>query len=114
MPCASNVGPTSVTPTRPSSGGAAARASSWLYIATCVTDAPRPPYSTGQWMPTQPPACSVRCHSRSASASARVVATSTRGARMLAQPRPQLVTQLVASRIVRQANPQNTNPQTCV
>ena len=36
----------------------------------------RPPYSTGQWIPTHRPACRVRCHSRSASASSGVVANS--------------------------------------
>src|SRR5579864_5885794 len=36
-------------------------------------DAPLPPCSTGQWIPTQPPRCSARCQPRSASASSRLV-----------------------------------------
>src|SRR5271157_267701 len=57
-------------------------------MATCASDAPRPPYSTGQLMPIQRPECSVRCHSRSTSASSGVTATSTSGGACSAsQPR---------------------------
>ena len=62
------------------------------------TDAPRPPYSTGQWMPTQRPACSVRCQSRSVSASSGVAATSTAGGGCSASHDAQLVAELVVGR----------------
>ena len=65
-----------------------------------AADAPRPPYSTGQWMPTQPPACSVRCHARSVAASSRVVATVDRRRRVLGEPRPQL-----RARAIRRGRP---------
>src|SRR5207302_11045090 len=46
-------------------------------MATCEGDAPRPPYSTGQWIPTQPPACNVRCQSRRRFTSSDVVGKPT-------------------------------------
>src|SRR3954470_3213932 len=55
-PWASRVGPARLRPTRLTSCGARTRAYSPLKIATCTGDAPRPPYSAGQWRPTQPPA----------------------------------------------------------
>ena len=49
-------------PTRLIGCSARDRAYSMLKIATCTGDAPRPPYSSGQWMPTQRPAASRACH----------------------------------------------------
>src|SRR5438309_4286243 len=46
-------------------------------MATCEGDAPRPPYSTGQWIPAQPPACNVRCQSRRRFTSSDVVGKPT-------------------------------------
>src|SRR5437764_10084569 len=46
-------------------------------MATWEGDAPRPPYSTGQWMPTQPPACNTRCQSRRRFTSSDVVGKPT-------------------------------------
>ena len=47
-------------PTRLIGCSARDRAYSMLKIATCTGDAPRPPYASGQWMPTQRPAASSR------------------------------------------------------
>ena len=49
-------------PTRLIGCSARERAYSMLKIATCTGDAPRPPYSSGQWMPTQRSAASCACH----------------------------------------------------
>src|SRR6266566_6054140 len=48
-------------------------------MATWTREAPRPPYSTGQWTPTQRPLARRRCHSRSVSASLKSDATSMSG-----------------------------------
>ena len=60
VPCASSVGPARLMPTRLIGCSARDRAYSMLKIATCTGDAPRPPYSSGQWMPTQRPPASSR------------------------------------------------------
>src|SRR3954447_11190333 len=51
-------------PTRLTGCGAPARVYSALKMATCRGDAPRPPYSWGQWMPTQRPSASSACQAR--------------------------------------------------
>src|SRR5580700_1117851 len=59
-------------PTRLTSWAAPLRAYSVLNSATSTADAPRPPYSTGQLIPTQPAAASFACQARpQAMASAR-------------------------------------------
>jgi hypothetical protein len=64
LPWASRVGPARLMPTRLTGCGAPARAYSALKIATSTGKAPRPPYSAGQWMPTQRAAASFACHTR--------------------------------------------------
>jgi hypothetical protein len=72
VPCASSVGPARLMPTRLTSWAAPLRAYSELNSATSTADAPRPPYSTGQSIPTQPAAASFACQARPwATASAR-------------------------------------------
>jgi hypothetical protein len=58
------VGPASSRPSTLAGSGARERPSSSKKIADCVSVAPRPPYSTGQCTPAQPPAQSWRCQSR--------------------------------------------------
>ena len=73
VPCASSVGPARLIPTRLIGWSARDRAYSMLKIATCTGDAPRPPYSSGQWMPTQRAAASSACHVRPNSTSSAMV-----------------------------------------
>src|SRR5579872_4266342 len=67
VPWARRVGAARLMPTRLTSCAAPLRAYSALKMATSTIDAPRPPYSAGQLMPTQPasasPACQARPHS---------------------------------------------------
>src|SRR5688500_15426969 len=72
VPWASSVGPTRLTPIRPTSSGARARASSSVTMKCSTAPAPRPPYSSGHATPTHRPPASFPCHSRrKATSSAR-------------------------------------------
>ncbi len=64
VPWASRVGPARLIPTRLTNWAAPLRAYSELNRATSTADAPRPPYSTGQLIPTQPAAASLACQAR--------------------------------------------------
>src|SRR5438552_190258 len=71
-------------PTRLTGCGARARAYSVLKMATCTGGAPRPPYSWGQWMPTQRPSASRACHRRPHSTSSSRSANAGGGSRLAA------------------------------
>src|SRR5205814_419750 len=58
------VGPRRLMPTVPGRIGARARKYSSSKITCCIKLAPRPPYSFGQEMPTQPAACIFFCQAR--------------------------------------------------
>src|SRR5437588_6316312 len=73
VPYASKVGPARLRPTRLTSCGARARAYSALKIATWTGEAPRPPYSSGQWMPTHRCLASLACQRRPQSTSSSKV-----------------------------------------
>src|SRR5438552_2052813 len=81
VPWVSSVGPTRLMPTRFTGCGAPARAYSRLNSATCTGEAPRPPYSAGQAIPTQRDAasraCQVRPHATSSSIEANTGGIST-------------------------------------
>ena len=79
VPWASRVGPTRLTPIRPTSSGARARASSSITTKFSSGPRPRPPYSVGQVTPTQRSAARSACQRRpKATSSAR---SSKRGGR---------------------------------
>ena len=59
----------------PGSTGARARAYSSSQITRSMIDAPRPPYSVGQAIPTQPALCMVFCQTTRRSNISRVDAT---------------------------------------
>src|SRR5690348_14705026 len=62
VPQCIRVGPMRLSPEPMYGSGARARPSSWLYTMLCRIDAPRPPYSLGQSMPSHPPSFSFLHH----------------------------------------------------
>src|SRR2546421_6712595 len=69
------VGPTRLRPMLPGRTGARAAAYSSSQMTRSISPAPRPPYSFGQVIPTQPAACIVFCHARRRSNVSRSDAT---------------------------------------
>ena len=67
LPACSNVGPKRSRPCTPTQYGARARKCSSRNTSSSSSVPPRPPYSTGHVMPSQPPSASSRSHARRSS-----------------------------------------------